>query len=437
MNKSFLIAYKLMFFLIPIPLFFDFGSMQLITVYINDFNPLFHRPAIPMPIGGIAFALAIIIGYVGSIFYKKQFQSVFTPAKLLLFYSLVVIPISIYSVFVSELSFSRLAQLLLPMIFISLLSFPVLLKDRLELLRNTFLSGFVFFNLHFLSIVISSNDFLDVNPNIEFSNLFGFLIYQSLVSYPAVITLYLFLTIALIYVTRKEILPGLKKYKYFAYYFIFVLLYLLAASGRRAFLVEYIGSLVIISVFSIIYISTNRFVKKKTVWFLFLFLLLFFSFFVFYINTPLSQRVLTSIDQNTFDSGRVNILGNAFDFFTNNLSVLFFGGGERERPGFHNFILDQIYRIGLVGMLSVYLTMVLLVRRFVKVNDTGTDFKYHRRMFLFILLGSLFLQSMINASVSQPYYFVNFLIVTVFVYFVLFARKDSNLKSQPDVHGVI
>ena len=81
--------------------------------------------------------------------------------------------------------------------------------------------------------------------------------------------------------------------------------------------------------------------------------------------------------------------------------------------------------------------MVLLVRRFVKVNDTGTDFKYHRRMFLFILLGSLFLQSMINASVSQPYYFVNFLIVTVFVYFVLFARKDSNLKSQPDVHGVI
>ena len=241
----------------------------------------------------------------------------------------------------------------------------------------------------------------------------------------------------MIYVARKDILPDLKKYKYFAYYFIFVLLYLLAASGRRAFLVEYISSLVMILVFSIFYISTSRFVKKKTVWFLFLFLLLFFSFFVFYINTPLSQRVLVSIEQNTFDSGRVNILGNAFDFFTNDLSVFFFGGGERERPGFHNFILDQIYRIGLVGMLSVYVTMVLLIKRFVKVNDTGTDYKYHRRMFLFILLGSLFLQSMINASVSQPYYFVNFLIVTVFVYFVLFTRKDSQFKSQPDVHGVL
>ena len=160
-----------------------------------------------------------------------------------------------------------------------------------------------------------------------------------------------------------------------------------------------------------------------------LFVSLFVSFFIFYINTPVSQRVLESIQENTFDSGRVDILGSAFEFFTNNLLVLFFGGGERDIPGFHNFILDQIYRIGLIGFLSVYVTMGLLIRRFIKINDLGTVYRYQRSMFIFILLSSLFLQSMINASVSQPYYFVNFLVVSMLVYFVLFTQ--NNIKNKP------
>ena len=254
------------------------------------------------------------------------------------------------------------------------------------------------------------------------------MIYQSLITYPAVLSLYLFLTISAIFVSAKNILPELKKYKYFAYYFLIILLYLLAASGRRAFLIEFLGSLIVILTFSLIYAFSNRYVKKKTVWSLFLYLLLFVAFFIFYVNTPLSNRVLTSIEQNTFDSGRVDILGSAYDFFTTNLSVLFFGGGQREVPGFHNFVLDQIYRVGLVGLFSVYIIMGVLIRRFVKVNDLGTSYKYHRRMFLFILFTALFMQSMINASVSQPYYFVNFLTVTILVYFVLFTPNNIKLK---------
>ena len=181
-------------------------------------------------------------------------------------------------------------------------------------------------------------------------------------------------------------------------------------------------------IFSLAYAISNRFVKKKTVWYFSLFIVLFISFFTFYINTPLSQRVLISIEQNTFDSGRVDILGNAFDFFSNNISVLFFGGGPRDTPGFHNFILDQIYRVGLIGLVSVYVTMALLVRRFVRINDLGSNYKYQRRIFLFILFASLFLQSMINASVSQPYYLVNFIVVVICVYFVLFTPNENQNK---------
>lgn len=418
-----------MYIFIPIPLFFDFGRLSFLYIKIDDYDLILDSPAIPMPVGAIAFLIATVIGYIGSIINPSVFKSVLSPAKILIFYSLVVMPLALYALFISNISLPRLIQLLLPMVFISLLSFPVLLKDRLDILRNTFLSGFVFFNLHFFSILFNAEDILNIDSSYDFASFYSILIYQALVTYPAVLSLYLFLTIAMIYVTRKEIQPSLRKYKYLAYYFLFVLLYLLAASGRRAFLVEYTTAFFIVLGFSLFFGVSNRFVKKKTIWYFLLFIVLFLSFFTFYVNTPLSARVLSSIEENTFDSGRVDILGNAFYFFGSNLTVLFFGGGTRDAPGFHNFILDQIYRVGLVGLLSVYITMVLLVKRFVKVNDIGTNYKYHRLMFVTVLFASLFLQSMINASVSQPYYFINFLVVTTLVYFVLFARNDDQLQS--------
>ena len=356
-----------MYIFIPIPFFFDFGRFSFLYIKIDDYDYIADSPLIPMPIGAIAFFLSIIIGYISAIANPGLFRSVFPPAKLLIFYSLVVLPLSLYAVFISNLSLPRLVQLILPMTFISLLSFPVLMKDRLGVLKNTFLSAFLFFNIHFISVISTSLDFLNIDPNLEYSNIFGILIYQSLITYPAVMSLYLFLTLAMIYVARKDILPSLRKYKYFYYYFLFILLYLLAVSGRRAFLVEFISAFIVIITFSIIYGISRRYVAKKTLWYFLLFVSLFVSFFIFYINTPVSQRVLESIQENTFDSGRVDILGSAFDFFNNNLLVLFFGGGERDIPGFHNFILDQIYRIGLIGFLSVYVTMGMLIRRFVKM----------------------------------------------------------------------
>ena len=72
---------------------------------------------------------------------------------------------------------------------------------------------------------------------------------------------------------------------------------------------------------------------------------------------------------------------------------------------------------------------ILLIKKFVKTNDLGTKYGYQRAVFLVVLLSSLFLQSMINASVSQPYYFVNFLTVILFVYFVLFTQNNIKFTS--------
>lgn len=426
MKKILLLLYKLMFVFIPIPLFFDFGNFRFFILSVDDFNYISNNPKIPMPIGAIALFFAMMIGYICSVVYSNFFRSVFTPTKMLLFYFMVVTPLSIYGFFIAGLSFPRLVQLLLPIVFVSFFSFPAMFKDRLDIFLGVFISGFVFFSLHFLSIFFNSNDLLSINQLYEFSGFFNIVIYQSLVTYPAVLSVYFILTIALIYVARKNTELGFEKYSFLYYCFLFILLYLLAASGRRAFLVEYLSWFLIVLVFSLVNVTFVRVVKKKTILFLFLFLFLLVSFFALYVNTPLFQRVLLSINNNTFDSGRVNILSNAFDFFYNNITVLLFGGGARDVPGFHNFFLDQVYRIGLFGLLSVYITMGFLIRKFVNVNDIGTNYKYIRRVFLSMLFGSFFLQSMINASVSQPYYLINFLVVSVVIYFVLFSKTRAS-----------
>lgn len=414
-----------MFIFIPLPLFYDFGRLSFLYIKLEDFNSVTDSPLIPMPIGAITFFFATLIGYICSLAYPQRFKSVLSPAKLFIFYLSVVLPLSLYATVISGLSLPRLAQLLLPMIFISLLSFPIYLQDRIDILKLTLLSAFFYYTGHFISVIYTSVDFLRVSPNQEFSNIFGILIYQSLVSYPAVMSLYFFLSLGLIYAMSKGLLPELKKYKPYVYLLIFMLLYLLAASGRRAFLVEFVSGFSIVLMLSTLLGLKIRFVKKRTVFYLFLFLCLFASFFIFYISTPLSDRVITSIEENTFDSGRVNILGEALDFYSSNLDVLFLGGGAKDAPGFHNFVLDQIYRVGIIGLVSVYLTMILLVRKFIKTIDIGTDHKIHRYVFVLVLLASLFLQSMINASVSQPYYFVNFLTVTMFVYFIIFSKNNK------------
>lgn len=430
MRKILPILYKLMFVFIPLHLFFDFGSLSFFYIHIDDYNSLLDSPRIPMPIGGIAFFLATLIGYLCSILSPSRFKSILSPSKLFQFYIFVVLPISLYTLFVSNISITRLLQLILPMTFISLLSFPIHAKDRIDIFKVTFISSAVYFTLHFLSIVTTAINPLNIDPYRDFSSFFGIVLYQSLVTYPAAISLYLFLTLAFIYVSKRKIIPNMAIYRLLSYGYIFILLYLLAASGRRAFLVEFTVAFTIIIISSVVHSLRFRYAKKITFMYFFLFIMLFMLFFTWYVNVPLSSRVLNSVENNTFDSGRVDILSNAFKFYTNNLDVLLVGGGTKDVPGFHNFVLDQIYRVGIIGLVSVYAVTVLLVRRFVRVTDLGTAFKAQRRTFILIMLSCLFLQSMINASVSQPYYFVNFLVVTILIFFVLFSQVTTRSSSS-------
>src|SRR5690606_20119532 len=121
------------------------------------------------------------------------------------FYAFIVIPVLLYTLFVAGLAWARVAQILLPMLFISLLSFPKEVGDRIDVFRSLLIGASIFFILHFLSIMQSA-DLMDVQYHEHFSSFFGFWVYQSLVSYPGVLSLYLFLIFSTIYALKKRLL---------------------------------------------------------------------------------------------------------------------------------------------------------------------------------------------------------------------------------------
>jgi hypothetical protein len=419
-------VYKMLFLLLPLPLFFDLASMSLFYVKTVEYNYLFDSPLVPLPIGAISLFCSILVGYTCSIITPSKMISVLPPKKLLIFFLFIVLPVFIYVRFVSGLGLARIAQVMLPMLFLSMLSFPRYIQDRLGVLTFVVLGAALFFGAHLISIVQFSNDLWSPDERLEFSSFYGVLIYQSLVSYPGVLSLYLFLCLAMVYSTKKAGFRFSLHVKSVVWVLPFLLLYLLAASGRRAFLVEFVSGASILFFSGVFFVLGTGKLSRRSGVLLALFCFIVTSFFLLYMFSPLSERVVASIRDNTFDSGRLGILTKAYEFFTNNLDVLLLGAGGTDSPGFHNYVLNQIYRIGLIGFLALYSINGYLVFRFVKTIDTGAKVGYARAVFSLVLLSCLFWQSMINASISQPYYFVNFLVVFMLSFFVVFGQgKDS------------
>lgn len=422
--------YKYSFFFIPIPLFIDFSNLSVIYYKTESFNFILDRPKIPFPIGGIALFIAIIIGYIYSLIDSRRMKPILSPKKILKFYVFFVFPFFLHCFFIAQLSAPRIVQIILPVLILSAMSLPQSVPDRVSILKATIIGMAIFFILHVASIFSSAKNILYINEKLDFSSFYEIMIYQSLVSYPGVISLYFFLTLGIIYISKKQRM----EIGFFQTMLVKItplaLLYLLAASGRRAFLVELFSGILIITAFSLFFVLKSGKIKQHPALYFTGFSLLSIIFVTLYLNSPLATRLINSISDNSLDSGRSDILSRAHYFFSNNISVLFFGAGGTNAPGFHNYFLDQVYRIGLLGFIPLYLAIVFLFVRFIKNNDLGTPHQRARTIFMVIILSCCFWQSVINASISQPYYFVNLLTVSMLSYFAIFLPKSSFTENK-------
>src|SRR5690606_7504477 len=142
-------------------------------------------------------------------------------------------------------------------------------------------------------------------------------------------------------------------------------------------------------------------------------------------NSPLYQRASNSYSAGRFDSGRLDIYSSAIAHFMDNPGLLIFGAGGSGAVGYHNFFLDTVYRIGLLG-LCIYISMLAyLIVKFYRLSKAFGSGGTLQNVMVVVVLYLLFIQTFVNTSITQPYYALNLLSALLLVRFCIFGKKSS------------
>src|SRR5690606_17402114 len=107
---------------------------------------------------------------------------------------LIFILLMSWSLFLSEASILRSVQVFMPLLLLLFISYPTGLLEQKVIFWVVWSSAAAFVSLHAISIFFSANEWLAATPY-EFAVFYGFGIYQSLVTYTAVVSLYFIITL--------------------------------------------------------------------------------------------------------------------------------------------------------------------------------------------------------------------------------------------------
>lgn len=397
--------------LISIPLFFDLVYFD----FVYSESPFGHETKFPIPVGLFAFCFLMVFFYLFSIFKGSSYQHVLS-GNIRYFIVVGVIFLFFNGIFISGLSFVRLFQLVLPLLFFFLLS---VFKDEYKNRTFFFIGVFsfsIFTSLHLLSLVVFSEELLKVS-SLEFPMFFGASIYQSLVSYPAVLSLYFTLFIFLYF---SDVTGWFTKV--FIVFSLFVVCFLMLLSARKSVFIEIGWVLFVLLFISPWFLKTK---KKLGYWLVdFLLILSFITIASALVwLTPSLERISSSFVNNTFTGGRLEIFSSAIDIISSDLTGFLFGFGGGGYS-FHNFFLDLIFRLGLISAI-VYLLILASIGYclYCKIASSGITI----RLFSFVcIVGQLFIQLLVNSPLTQPYYVVNYCFVLLCLIYISNFSKVSN-----------
>ncbi len=421
MKNSIFNIYKLLFFFIPIHFFFDFNQK---TLYIVNQYEVREQISVPLPVGALAILGIIVIGFILSVLEKKKIKRVLS-LKQILFNSLIIFPLfALYAFFISQLSITRIIQVIFPLLIMNFLTFPQERKDRLHIFFALMAGAFIFFSLHLISIFQrSSFTFMSIYG--EYDYFFGLLLYQSKVSYTGVLSLYFFLSLFSIFIFNR------KNKKYMLYFTVIAIssFVLMLIGSRTANLIEIISGIVIIIFLPTIFNLSGRYSKRAFLYILALIITLPLAYYAF-INSPMYERFSSLSDTGNIDSSRLAIFNKAITIFYKEPAIFFWGAGGDEAPGLHNYIMDQVYRLGIFGFLFLFIIIFIVMRAFLRRFFYKTANHYARITLMVVIFNCVFLQSMVNASISQPYYFINLLMVGISAYFIIYPSSKSSIYAR-------
>jgi len=270
------------------------------------------------------------------------------------------------------------------------------------------ISSFIYVFFHNLYLINNYNIFL-LDRFEYIYNWGGYRIYSGLVSYPGVIGLYTILSLFLYY-REKSFFWVIVSY---IAYFSFIFNLLLAA--RRVSILEQFSVFLILLFFSSFYMVLNKKIylpyMKRTIFIVLGFLFLF----PFYLNSPMLSRNKDLSEEGDIDSGRSEIFGEAIASFSNN--PFDFLVGMDGKSGYHNYILDLVFNIGLIPLLLFILGLVLVLFSRKSENHKEGGKLWIDQIMVYSILVVCFIQAMINSAITQPYYILNFFILMIVIKF--------------------
>lgn len=400
--------YFLLGTIIPLPIFVNLLTGEFLVhlaspdVYLSSFGS-------PVPVGVFAFIFLAFLALGNFLFNQLQLEKV-TPRLVGL-----LLIVAIFFLYANlSLGLLRALSLSFPFFIFSfaylICQFPSLFRYSL---RGFVISILIFVLTHAVSIITAQGAGIESKP-LLFSSYYGYTIYQSLVSYSAVLS---FLGCTLIV---QIFMPVSTVRKALYLLFVVIIFFLLQYGARKAVLLDIFLLLCSYGLFSLLAIFCRFKVPRSHLQAIFSILLLFGLMLIF---SGYAERDLT------FEFALTQ-RGSAYAAFwelmiNGSFANLLFGHGGGW-GGYSNIFLEMFLRLGLVGLTLFLLPLVSLILYMLKTYSDRffhqqlglrrmTDVKVWQTFFVLSIVGS----NSVNMNLQLPYYGLNMVFVSfAFAHFV-------------------
>ena len=373
----------LIFLVAPIPLFFDVSVFNFYIDKPSNLNELFRiHLGIPVPI-----ALFCYIFYQAYGWSQIQFKSN-NSAYLLLDrrgFNLIIAALGIYF-FIFGMSLPKLIQITLPLLLMVNMIIPKNSDTRSIIIKYYSIGIVLFSAIHLISIYFNNNQtFIGVDRYMNFGTIFSYQIYQSLVTYINVLSLFI-----LLFLYEFFFCPRNKLIK------IITIISLVVYAGFG-------GSRMLIADMSLIFLAviTTTILYRSRYFFILIVVILLLIIFDF---NPFAESLNKLNLEGT--QNRTDLWLMAIDQIYSNLDkLIFFGDGTLTYLA-HNFFLNLINGVGLIPMIIITILIVMIFRNIIIYSSTTK-----RTIFIFVAYAMLLVNSMFNTAFTQPLYMANFFII--------------------------
>ena len=414
---------KLLFFIsgfvLPYPFFFDVQKLEIVASNIYEDGYLVSA-GWPVPVG--LFSSLLLLGVGSTYGFRTRF-----PSKIWFYLGTAFLSMMGFALYASmDLSIPRVVSLVVPIFSCILLGFFLSVPNLLL----TSLRGYLW-GLSALLILHSSSAVYEMSTNFlnttwPFQSIFGLFIYQALISYSAILSVIVCVSLYHAGISRQ------KKMFHLMLLLGLLSLFLVILGQRKAFVLD-LGLMGLCLSF---YLGRNAFIRGalSTTSFWTLVTMLFLA--IFTLVYSFADRSKNLLD------GAIQQRGFAYIELSEKLSSgslnEFLFGYISGWGGYSNFFIELILRLGFVGTL-LYLIALFCALKFAVSSAEKTGMSKPHGIFrgprdavwLFFII-SILAANFINMNLQLPYYTQNIMFIYLMFFYIdkIIRNPASAIKNK-------